>query len=122
VLTVAKNGPKMKPRKPDDGGEPFSVLPRGSTVPGRNTSMAELAFVLQSIIPFVDRTRVDLPVVDKTGLEGRFDFEITFSPNADSGLPDLFTAVQEQLGLKLEAAKAPLDVMVIDRAEKPSAN
>lgn len=67
-------------------------------------------------------------VVDKTGLSGRYDFELHWTPDdtpADSavaGGPSIFTAVQEQLGLKLEPSTAPLDVLVIDSAEKPSPN
>jgi uncharacterized protein (TIGR03435 family) len=73
-------------------------------------------------------------VVDKTGLRGRYDFTLTWTPDdsaaatagsAASGAaqgPSLFTAVQEQLGLKLEPVKAPVDVVVIDHLEKPSAN
>jgi uncharacterized protein (TIGR03435 family) len=68
------------------------------------------------------------PVVDKTGLKGFYDFEIAWSPRfvgddvADPETPSLFTAVQEKLGLKLEPGTAPFDAVVIDHAEKPSAN
>jgi uncharacterized protein (TIGR03435 family) len=70
------------------------------------------------------------PVVDKTGLTGFYDFEIAWSPrfaDDDVGAPDpetpsVFTAVQEKLGLKLEPGAAPFDAVVIDHAEKPSAN
>ena len=80
---------------------------------------------------------LDRPVVDQTGLAGRFDFTLTWTPDETQfgGLgvvppppdnaaapPGLFTAIQEQLGLKLDASKAQVDVMVIDRAEKPSEN
>lgn len=67
-------------------------------------------------------------VIDKTGLTGRYDFELHWTPDntpADSPLaggPSIFTALQEQLGLKLEPATAPLDVLVIDSAQKPSGN
>jgi len=66
------------------------------------------------------------PVIDSTGLTGDFDVELTFAPYnapvADSTAPDLFTAVQEQLGLKLEPTKAPVDVLVVDHVEKPTAD
>jgi uncharacterized protein (TIGR03435 family) len=81
---------------------------------------------------------LDRPVVDQTGLQGRFDFTLNWTPDetqfgglgvrvpppADnaSAPPGLFTAIQEQLGLKLDPAKAPVEVFVIDRAEKPSEN
>ena len=83
---------------------------------------------------------LDRPVIDQTGLTDRYDFTLNWRPDefqfprasaaqraaavaagADA-LPDLFTAVQEQLGLKLEATKAPADVLVIDKVSKPSEN
>jgi uncharacterized protein (TIGR03435 family) len=70
------------------------------------------------------------PVLDRTGLKGEFDFTIDFEkdPDAPDGSyaqlagPSLFTALQEQAGLKLEATKGPIDVLVIDHVEKPSEN
>ena len=80
----------------------------------------------------------DRPVVDQTGLSGRYDFTLNFTPDpaqaaligippapaADNpdAAPDLFAAFQQQLGLKLEPTRAPVDVMVIDKVEKPSEN
>jgi uncharacterized protein (TIGR03435 family) len=67
-------------------------------------------------------------LIDKTGLTGRYDFELHWTPDdtpADSpfsGGPSIFTAIQEQLGLKLESASAPVDVLVIDSAKYPSPN
>ena len=68
-------------------------------------------------------------VIDRTGLAGAWDFELTFAPpdvaadaSADRNMPTLFTALQEQLGLRLEAATRTTDVLVIDRAEPPSAD
>jgi uncharacterized protein (TIGR03435 family) len=63
-------------------------------------------------------------VIDKTGLVGGYDFELTFIPDqsADTNGPSLFTAVQEQLGLKLDAQRAPVEVLVIDRLERPTAD
>ena len=92
--------------------------------------MADFAGLMQSAV-------LDKPVVDQTGLQGRFDFTLKWTPDefqfADFGPrpaskeeadapPDLFTAIQQQLGLKLESIKAPAEVLVIDRAEKPSEN
>ena len=67
------------------------------------------------------------PVLDKTGLSGGFDVDLKWTPSlaSDAAPPDavsIFTAVQEQLGLKLESGTAPLDVLVIDRIERPSEN
>ncbi len=84
-------------------------------------------------------TALDRPVVDHTGLTGRYDFTLNWTPDDSQFLqfgprppqpetadpnapPGLYTAIQEQLGLKLQPAKLPADVMVIDHAEKPSAN
>ena len=77
------------------------------------------------------------PVLDRTGLPGTFDLAITFSPELqqpvdlppgivppriDRDAPSIFTAVQEQLGLKLEPARGPVDVLVIDSVERPTPN
>ncbi|HET9361248.1 MAG TPA: TIGR03435 family protein, partial [Vicinamibacterales bacterium] len=74
-------------------------------------------------------------VVDRTGLTGNWDFEMTFAPEAapgalppgadaapplDPDAPNFFTAVQEQLGLKLDATKGPVDVLVVERIERPT--
>jgi uncharacterized protein (TIGR03435 family) len=66
-------------------------------------------------------------VVDKTGLAGRFDIHLEYTPaelvpGADNPAPSIFTAVQEQLGLKLESSRGPVEVLVIDRVERPSEN
>jgi bla regulator protein blaR1 len=68
--------------------------------------------------------KLDRPVIDKTGIAGKFDIHLRFSlDNAtDSNDPTLFTAVQEQLGLKLVPAKGPIEVLVIDHVERPSEN
>jgi uncharacterized protein (TIGR03435 family) len=86
----------------------------------KNTSMNELALDLVFL--------ADRPVVDQTGLSGRYDFKLQWTfdenraPTDGSAPPSLFTAIQEQLGLKLEAVKAPTDVVVIDKVERPGAN
>jgi uncharacterized protein (TIGR03435 family) len=79
---------------------------------------------------------LDRPVVDQTGLPGRFDFSLVWTPDesqfggmggrvpppAGDAPPGLFTAIQEQLGLRLESTKSPVEVLVVDRVEKPSEN
>jgi uncharacterized protein (TIGR03435 family) len=81
---------------------------------------------------------LDRPVVDQTGLTSRFDFSLNWTPDDSQfgGMgakvppptdtvdapPNLYTAIQEQIGLKLEATRAPADVMVIDNVQKPSSN
>jgi uncharacterized protein (TIGR03435 family) len=130
TITVAKNGPKLA--KNESGG----ILPGfGGRGPGaigvRNTTMAEFADFLQARV-------LERPVVDQTGLSGRFDFTLEWRPetlqSAATGpnapqlppevesRPNLFTAIQEQIGLKLEAGRVPVDVFVIDRVQKPSEN
>jgi uncharacterized protein (TIGR03435 family) len=85
----------------------------------KNASMGDLAAILQF--------RVGRPVVDQTGLKGRYDFKLQWTTDeVQTALPDappgIFTAIQEQIGLKLEAAKVPGDVLVIDQVERPGAN
>ena len=71
--------------------------------------------------------RLSRKVIDQTRLTGEFDFNLRWAPDAADGnsLPDgpsIFTAMQEQLGLKLESSKAPVDEIIIDHIEKPSGN
>jgi uncharacterized protein (TIGR03435 family) len=76
---------------------------------------------------------VQKPVVDRTGLVGKFDFMLTWTPEQAAFAPgappaepteplSIFTALREQLGLRLDSGKGPVEVLVIDRAEKPSEN
>ena len=134
ALTVGKNGPKLKPSTvpPDaapEGPPPliFVLAPGGVSLPGRNATMSELASVMQ-------RAALDRPVVDKTGLTGRYDFDLAWTPDEiqfdglglretpESTNPGLFTAIQQQLGLRLEAAKGPIEALMIDHVERPSEN
>ena len=72
------------------------------------------------------------PVIDRTGLSGQYDIDLTYAPDPSAPLADarpnvannvsLFTAVQEQLGLRLDAVTQPLEVLVIDRVERPAEN
>ncbi|MGA8111090.1 MAG: M56 family metallopeptidase [Acidobacteriaceae bacterium] len=129
VLTVGKDRPKLT-RSADAsvlGG--FTMGPLGVMHAG-GASMGDFTHVLQGDI-------LDRPVVDRTGLEGRWDFTLQWMPDdtqfagmkvprqaADDAntLPPLFTAIQEQLGLKLESQKADVPVLVIDHVEHPSPN
>ena len=67
-------------------------------------------------------TWVQRTVVDKTGIAGAMDFTLTWAPDntPDSNAPSIFTAVEEQLGLKLVPGRGPVDVLVIDSAERPT--
>jgi uncharacterized protein (TIGR03435 family) len=132
ALTVGKNGPKLT--KNDSGGANPSLFFQGlGNLPARNATMEEFAGVMQSAV-------LDRPVVDQTGLQGRFDFQLRWTPDetqfaalrppgapppppqGTETFPDLFTAIQQQLGLKLESTKAQTDVLVIDKIERPSEN
>ena len=126
-LVVAKKGPKLHKAQPEESSPNGIRGPGGigeSTVtPGKivlkGSSLSVLAKLLSS-------QGVDHAVVDKTGLTGLYDITLRWSPDdtssSDTSLPSLFTALQEQLGLKLEYNKNPIDVIVIDHIDKPSAN
>ena len=122
TLTVAKSGPKMQAAK--DNEKTY-----GSWVGGR---LICIRFNILGLINILSST-LGNPVVDKTGLTGLYDFNLEYTdprfqrpgnagqPLADSP-PDIFGAVQEQLGLKLDAKKAPVEVLVVDHAERASEN
>ena len=119
----------MSPDASPEGPPPliFVVSPQLTRLPGRSATMAELASVMQ-------RAALDHPVVDRTGLSGRYDFDLEFAPDEtqfggafarptdDPTRLDLSAAMQQQLGLRLEATKGPVDVLVVDDAERPSEN
>ena len=107
-LVIAKGGSKLLPNK----GAPYVGYIMANRLRLQNASIKTFASMLASPI--------DRPVFDKTGIEGLYDFNLKFAPNgvADSTLPDLFTALQEQLGLKLESAKIPIQTLVIDHIDK----
>jgi uncharacterized protein (TIGR03435 family) len=128
VLMTGKNGPKMRERKPGDGGEPSGIRDTGSLhYVCRDTSMAWFARYLESTV-------LSRPVADKTGLWGTYDFDLNWRPDdsqfkgrfagsreAESDLPDLFTALKD-IGLRLETVKSVVQFLRIDHAEKPSEN
>jgi uncharacterized protein (TIGR03435 family) len=64
------------------------------------------------------KTPVGIEVVDRTGIEGAYDIEMKWRKDENSDQPDLTTAIQEQLGLKLEPSRAPVEVVVVDSAER----
>jgi uncharacterized protein (TIGR03435 family) len=117
VLVVAKNGPKLKVSQAET--ESTNNWRRGH-FEAKKVTIAWLASVLHN------SSWIDRPVVDKTGLTGDYDFVLDWTPDDvksdELSAPSLFTAVQEQLGLKLEAQTAPREVLVIDHAEKPTEN
>ena len=126
ALVVSKNGPKLK-EAADEGATQIGA--DGREIVFERASMGQLAGT-------VGRS-VDRPVIDETGLKGLYNFRLawakedrpipngtavgTVEPNNPNDAPSIFTALQE-LGLKLEARKAPVEVLVVDHIEKPSAN
>jgi uncharacterized protein (TIGR03435 family) len=131
VLTRGKDGPKLvkTAREVNDLPE-FSIEKRG-VLRAVNVTMRDFCIGMQSVV-------MDKPVVDGTGLRERYDLALTWTPDASqffqtgttikesrddpNAPPGLYTAIQEQLGLKLGAVKASVEVMVVDRVERPSEN
>jgi uncharacterized protein (TIGR03435 family) len=130
ALVPAKNGPKLQETK--ETGNQQSLMTNRGRSEGHAIQVGMLAQVLSGVL--------GRPVVDKTGLAGKYDFVLEWTPDvaADAraqgfgngitepapapGGPTIFTALQEQLGLRLESQKGPVPNIVIDRVEKPSEN
>jgi uncharacterized protein (TIGR03435 family) len=132
VLTVGKDGPKLKQNTSNPNGLPGLFFGPIGTLHVMNATMQNFTGLMQSAV-------LDRPVVDKTGLTGRWDFTLKWTPDesqfAGMGVkipppsaddpnpaPPLFTAIQEQLDLKLEAQKTAVPVLVIDHVDHPSPN
>jgi uncharacterized protein (TIGR03435 family) len=134
ALSVGRGGSKLKESTWQADGSPegppalaFVIAPPLVSLPARSATIAELASVMQ-------RAALDRPVVDRTGLTARYDFDLEFTPDetlfggllgkppADATKPGLFAALQEQLGLRLEATRGLVDLFLIDKAERPSEN
>jgi uncharacterized protein (TIGR03435 family) len=143
ALVVAKGGPKIKELPPETTPAPDPKdapkesldkpdpkrLPRGMMRmgPGELTAQGVKIISLANSLS----NAVGHPVFDKTGLTGDYTYELKWAPDenhgdaassADANGPSIFTALTEQLGLKLESQKGPVDVIVIDHAEKASEN
>jgi uncharacterized protein (TIGR03435 family) len=131
ALTLLRSGHKLTKNDTNPNGLPALFFRGLGVFPVRNATMKDFCGTMQAVV-------LDRPVVDQTGIEGRYDFTLTWTPDetqfggrggqappgADSANapPGLFTAIQEQLGLKLEPAKQAVEVLVIDRLEKPTEN
>ena len=147
-LEVAKSGPKLPaakeagcvsfplgtpprpvPGKVDCGyvSGPFSLYTGRLRIEGRKVHIADLARELASVL--------DGPILDETGFAGEFDLDLNFTPDdalkgfpagyggpTDPNFPNIFAALEQQLGLKLVPAKGPVEVLVIDHAERPTTN
>ena len=135
ALVIAKGGFKLKDADPNNTYANGIKGPDGTSRPGmmsiRNGQLTAQAISISSLAADLS-PRVDRIILDKTGLKGKYDISLQWSPDeiasgkqegteTNSG-PSIFTALQEQLGLKLEATKGPVDTIVIDHVETPSEN
>jgi uncharacterized protein (TIGR03435 family) len=147
MLTVAKGGPKLQPSNcvavdpthiPPPAA-PAEKLPEicglnkgGGSGPSRMLNMVGLrmdepnAVATVPGLTFYFASILERTVIDKTGLSGRFDVHLEYAADSNAPLddapPSIFTAVQEQLGLKLESGKGPVETLVIDHVERPTEN
>jgi len=123
ALTAAKGGAKLK--KSD--GDPSALADEYERESAGESTLKFVNAPVSLLVTFLD-FRADKPVVNKTGLDGRYDFTLKYTTDetrvsADANAaPGLFTAMEEQLGLKLEPMKAAADVLVVDKITTPSAN
>ncbi|WP_263384655.1 TIGR03435 family protein [Granulicella arctica] len=122
-LFVSKNGPKLHAVAADSvtqgqkAGEPSQNFISSGRVQGRGVTLSGLA----GLLALVEHT----PVVDHTGLSGTFNVDLTYAPDSstDTDLPSFFTALEEQLGLRLKPEKVSVDTLVIDHVdETPTSN
>jgi bla regulator protein blaR1 len=149
-LKVAQGGPKLEPVK-EGSCTPVGDYDWRKLAPGQkppllcNSAMVQngkLAFLAMTVADFCQNLTwdaLDRPVIDKTGIAGLFNFRIQFAPDestpffrsaaADPAVapsepagPSIFTALQQQLGVKLERSTGPVDFLVIDHVERPSEN
>jgi len=124
-LEVAKGGPRFQASK-DQGETEFRIFQRRQVTARRAT----LAPLMEAMAWLLGR-----PVVDKTGLTGLYDYKLEWTPDqvqlasdetsgrpADENVPSLTSALQEQMGLRLQSQKGPVEIIVVDRAEKATAN
>ena len=129
-IVVGKTGPKLADKAGDQNANPTFGISALGTMQVNNGKISDFAGWMQRYV-------LDRPVVDRTGITDRFTFLLKWAADDSQfgGFPfglraaddnanrsNLYDAVQQQLGLKLEATKAPVEVLVIDRLEKPSEN
>lgn len=119
LLEVAKNGPKLEKAEPGESSTNTNGNNAGITIEARKTGMDAFARVLAR--------ETGQPVLNRTALEGTFNFRLTWArdratPLTGDDRSSLFTALPEQLGLRMRAEKAPVEILVIDHVEKPSEN
>jgi uncharacterized protein (TIGR03435 family) len=128
ALQVGKTGPKLTKSEGNAAGLPGLFFTGAGVLNVTNATMLDFADLMQEAV-------LDRPVLDQTGLKDRYDFQLKWTPDEsqfggrfrslpplDNPAPGLYTAIQEQIGLRLEPTRAPADVLVIDHVEKPTAN
>lgn len=118
-IIIAKGGPKLKKATVDDAAKEHVWMRAPGDLEAVNGAI--------SYLPIMLNTEVGRAIVDRTGLTGHYDFTLKYVPAAktasdETGGPSIFTAIQEQLGLKLQPSKAPMDVLVIDSVQYPTTN
>jgi uncharacterized protein (TIGR03435 family) len=112
-LVVRKEGLKIRPVVADETGS--RNYPNATGIRAKAISMARLSDLLSA--------KTDRPVLDKTGVSGVFDIDLKWAADSDTDPgPSIFTAVQEQLGLRLQASKSPIEALVMDHIDRPSKN
>jgi uncharacterized protein (TIGR03435 family) len=130
LLTVVRTGSKLKESTAPDSQPVLvnRVFPNRILLPARNATMEQFASMLQ-------RAVLDRPVLDKTELPGKYDFDLEWTPDdtqfggalppvrpEDVEKPDFFAALQQQLGLRMESGRGPVEVLIIDSVQRPSEN
>jgi uncharacterized protein (TIGR03435 family) len=114
ILTVAKSGPKFKESAKDASDPRVQTALKGAPVQTINAHKGTMADLVEGL-GFVTQTTV----IDRTGLRGAYDFKLSFG--GENG-PEIFSALPDQLGLKLEGTKVPVSYFVVDSAKRPTAN
>jgi uncharacterized protein (TIGR03435 family) len=116
ALLTARGGPKLTPHTSTRG--------EGTSSQGRNNTfhMTGTDLTMSGFSSFL-AGHLDRPVIDRTGIQGRYDIKMEWSTGeADATLPPIFVALQQQLGLRLDATKGPVEILVVDSVDKPSEN
>jgi uncharacterized protein (TIGR03435 family) len=123
-LAVARNGPKLHP--PTGTDPPFIGLRRTGAIerPAVTLILAGENATMELLAQRLSYWTLHRPVLDKTSIKGNYSVRIEYAADDSQpdGGPSLFTAIQDQIGLKLESAKGPVEFLIVDHADKPSAN
>jgi uncharacterized protein (TIGR03435 family) len=126
-IVTLKTGTRLVDSLNPDGPAVWGGGGRVGMMTVKSATIADVAGFLQRY--FGMALGIDRPVIDRTDLSGRYDFTLRWSPDdrpntgdVPDEFPDFFTAIQEQLGLKLETVTESVDVLVIDHVERPSEN